>query len=103
MKLLLIVINIGLAIWVHSDAKKFRQKGVSVIPGLWSTLVFLGSVPLFIVYIFVRTFSLVPKAKTSTAQPLPPAAKWTNWLTLIILFGVVGAILISIVVASFLK
>ena len=37
MKLLIIVINIGLAIWVHSDAKKFRQKGVSVIPGLWST------------------------------------------------------------------
>jgi hypothetical protein len=103
MKLLIIVISIGLAIWVHSDAKKFRQKGIFVIPGLWSTLVFLGSIPLFIVYMLVRTLSLVPKAKMSTAQPLPPAAKWTNWLTLIILFGVVGAILISVVVASFLR
>lgn len=40
MKLLIIVINIGLAIWVHSDAKKFRQKGVSVIPGLGQRLYF---------------------------------------------------------------
>jgi hypothetical protein len=103
MQILIVVINIGLAIWVHGDAKKLRQRGASVVPGLWSTLVFLGSVPLFILYVLVRKFSLIPKTNTSTIQPLPPASKWTNWITLIILFGIVGVILISVIVTSFLK
>lgn len=93
--LITLLINVVLAVWVHNDAKKFRAKGISVTPGLWSTLVFLGSVPLFIIYLLLRVLKLSKKLEISGPQALPPAPAWTNWLTIIIL-AVIAVVIIAI-------
>lgn len=97
--IIVFIINVCLALWVQHDAKNLRTRGVPVIPGIWSTLVFFGSLPLFIVYILVRLISYGPKSKMGM-QPLPKASGWTNWLVLILLIVVVGGILLAIVVFS---
>ncbi len=104
--LLVLFFNIIFAVWVHYDAKKIRMRGVPITPGLWSTLVFLGSIPLFIIYILVRLISYSPKIKDISVnyeKPLSPSPSWTNWLTIIILFIMVGGILLSIIVVGTIK
>ena len=97
--LIVFIINVCLALWVQHDASNLRSRGVSVIPGIWSTFVFFGSVYLFLIYIIVRIFIYGPKSKMEL-QPLPKAASWTNWLVVILLVVVVGGILLTIMVFS---
>lgn len=97
------VINVILSLWVQHDAKNLRATGISITPGLWSTLVFFGSIPLLVVYFIVRILFYAPKAGAINAQSLPPASKYTNWLTLIIIIVVVGGILLSVMVVAIVR
>jgi|GEM_PF-5421426 len=97
MNAIYVILGIGLALWVYSDAKKFRDKGVPVVPGLWSALIVFFSVPLFIVYMLYRTFSLKPKSKQANLQPLPPAPWWTRWILSLTLLVIIGGIVVATV------
>lgn len=96
-----LVIIIFLALWVQHDAKNFRAKGVSILPGIWSTAVFLIP-PLILIYLLVRFSIYVPKSKTGLSS-LPPAPAWTNWILVILVLVIIVGLFLFLSIFSSLK
>lgn len=82
------------ALWVRKDAKKFREKGVDINPGIWSDLVFVFWIIAFPWYLILK-FSRYKRAAELGNPPLPPVSKIYDWLLLII--SLVVSVLITLI------
>jgi len=94
-----LAIIIFTALWVHKDAKKFREKGVDLNPSIWSTLVFLFWGIAFPLYLILR---LVKYKKLSLLgnPPLQSVSKIHSWWIVIVFIGIPFAIILFFIVSS---
>jgi hypothetical protein len=63
-----LVVPIILAVWVVDDAKKFRDRGIGVTPGLWGLSVFFLGGIFFPVYLIYRQI-VWPKRSEGSEEP----------------------------------
>ncbi len=50
------IIVIISAIWVHKDAKKYKEAGINIMsPGKWSILTLLIWLPFFFIYLILKS------------------------------------------------